>query len=75
MELDDERRQKGLEALAAISGSTGAAVVEGLKDIASDLADWIIAFSSLRPSTHSTWPARCSSSGVSRSRPEESRLT
>jgi len=38
MELDDERRRKGLEALAAISGSTGAAVVEGLKDIASDLA-------------------------------------
>ena len=39
------RQQLGEETLSVITGGTGAAVVEGLKDIAPDLADWIISFS------------------------------
>lgn len=34
-----------MKTLEAITGSSGEAVVESLKDIAPDLADWIIAFS------------------------------
>ena len=45
MASESERQQRGLAALAAITGGTGTAVVEGLKDIAPDLAEWIIAFS------------------------------
>jgi len=45
MASESERQQRGLAALAAITGGTGAAVVESLKDIAPDLADWIVAFS------------------------------
>lgn len=44
--MSDAKRQKlGEETLSAITGGTGAAVVESLKDIAPDLADWIISFS------------------------------
>jgi 4-carboxymuconolactone decarboxylase len=46
MLMNIENRQKlGEATLAAITGGTGAAVVESLKDIAPDLADWIISFS------------------------------
>ena len=43
--MGKERYDKGIEALKKITGSSGEAVVEGLKDIAPDLADWIIEFS------------------------------
>ncbi len=44
--MSDAKRQKlGEETLSAITGGTGAAVVESLKDVAPDLADWIISFS------------------------------
>ena len=42
---DDDRRTRGLRALTEIAGEPGAAVVQGLRDIAPDLADWIIDFS------------------------------
>lgn len=41
----DDRRKRGLQALAAITGESGAAVVDGLRDIAPDFADWIVDFS------------------------------
>ncbi len=41
----DERYARGYASLERITGGTGQAVVESLKDIAPDLADWIIAFS------------------------------
>ena len=41
----DDRRARGLRALAAITGESGAAVVDGLRDIAPDFADWIVDFS------------------------------
>ena len=37
MTVENERQQRGLAALAAITGGTGTAVVESLKDIAPDL--------------------------------------
>ena len=40
-----ESHDKGIEALKKITGSSGEAVVQGLKDIAPDLADWIVEFS------------------------------
>ncbi|BBO79078.1 4-carboxymuconolactone decarboxylase [Desulfosarcina widdelii] len=43
--MEDARYQTGLGALEKITGSSGSAVVESLKDIAPDLADWIIQFS------------------------------
>jgi len=43
--VEVDRQKLGEEALSAITGGTGAAVVEGLKDIAPDLAEWIISFS------------------------------
>jgi 4-carboxymuconolactone decarboxylase len=42
---DDDRRSRGLRALAEITGGSGQAVVESLHDIAPDLAEWIIEFS------------------------------
>ena len=39
--MGKDRYDKGIEALKKITGSSGEAVVEGLKDIAPDLADWI----------------------------------
>src|SRR5436190_3824123 len=45
MATENKRHSLGVAALAAITGSTGAAVVENLKDIAPDLAEWIISFS------------------------------
>ena len=45
MPIERNRQQLGEATLAAITGGTGAAVVESLKDIAPDLADWIISFS------------------------------
>jgi 4-carboxymuconolactone decarboxylase len=41
----DDRRARGLEALAEITGDTGEGVVNSLRDIAPDLADWIVDFS------------------------------
>jgi len=41
----DERHARGLRALAEFTGESGAAVVERLRDIAPDFADWIIEFS------------------------------
>jgi 4-carboxymuconolactone decarboxylase len=41
----DTRFELGATTLAAITGGTGASVVESLKDIAPDLADWIVSFS------------------------------
>ena len=45
MASQNERQERGAAALAAITGGTGAAVVESLKDVAPDLAQWIIDFS------------------------------
>jgi 4-carboxymuconolactone decarboxylase len=42
---EDKRHAIGESTLAAITGGTGTAVVDGLKDIAPDLAEWIISFS------------------------------
>ncbi|MGO9145070.1 MAG: carboxymuconolactone decarboxylase family protein [Desulfomonilia bacterium] len=42
--MQDQRYERGQKVLKAITGGTGPAVVEGLKDIAPDLAEWIIAF-------------------------------
>jgi 4-carboxymuconolactone decarboxylase len=41
----DDRRTRGLRALSEVTGESGAAVVDSLRDIAPDLADWIIDFS------------------------------
>jgi 4-carboxymuconolactone decarboxylase len=41
----DERRARGLRALAEITGESGQNVVDRLRDIAPDFADWIIDFS------------------------------
>ena len=41
----DDRRGRGLRALEEITGGAGEAVVESLRDIAPDLAEWIIDFS------------------------------
>jgi 4-carboxymuconolactone decarboxylase len=43
--MEQTRFEKGLETLKKITGSSGSAVVESLKDIAPELADWIISFS------------------------------
>ncbi len=40
-----DRYDRGIEALEKITGASGSTVVAGLKDIAPDLADWIIEFS------------------------------
>jgi 4-carboxymuconolactone decarboxylase len=40
----DDRRARGLRALAEITGADGEAVVDRLRDIAPDLADWIVDF-------------------------------
>jgi 4-carboxymuconolactone decarboxylase len=45
MSTKDARYERGLKTFEAITGGTGKAVVEGMKDIAPDLAEWIIAFS------------------------------
>lgn len=45
MSTKDDRYERGLKTLQAITGGTGRAIVEGMKDIAPDLAEWIIAFS------------------------------
>lgn len=39
-----DRRELGEKTLSSITSGTGAAVVESLKDIAPDFADWIISF-------------------------------
>ena len=41
----DDRRSRGLRALREITGESGAAVIDGLRGVAPDLADWIIDFS------------------------------
>lgn len=41
----DDRRSRGLRALAEITGEAGVAVVQDLRATAPDLADWIIDFS------------------------------
>ena len=40
-----DRHDLGVATLAAITGGIGSAVVDSLKDIAPDLAEWIISFS------------------------------
>ena len=45
MSDEKDRREAGVQALQSITGGTGEAVVEGLRDIAPDLAEWIISFS------------------------------
>ena len=45
MSAENKRHDLGVAALAAITGDTGTAIVDGLKDIAPDLAEWIISFS------------------------------
>lgn len=45
MTTEEQRYEFGVRALQSITGGTGAAVVESLKDIAPDLADWVISFS------------------------------
>jgi 4-carboxymuconolactone decarboxylase len=41
----DDRRTRGLRALAEITGEAGVAVIDGLRAIAPDFADWIVDFS------------------------------
>ena len=41
----DTRRERGLRALTEITGDSGSGVVESLRGIAPDLAEWIIDFS------------------------------
>jgi alkylhydroperoxidase/carboxymuconolactone decarboxylase family protein YurZ len=41
----DDRRTRGMRALTEITGASGAAVIDGLRDIAPDFADWIVDFS------------------------------
>jgi 4-carboxymuconolactone decarboxylase len=41
----DDRRARGLRALGEITGATGESVVDSLRDLAPDLADWIVDFS------------------------------
>ena len=41
----DDRRTRGLRALSEITGASGDAVVGDLRDVAPDLADWVIDFS------------------------------
>jgi 4-carboxymuconolactone decarboxylase len=43
--VSDDRRARGLRTLSEITGQSGSAVVDSLRDIAPDLADWIIDFS------------------------------
>ena len=40
----NDRHQLGVATLQSITKSTGEAVIEGLKDIAPDFADWIVSF-------------------------------
>ena len=42
---DDDRRTRGLRVLGEITGTSGEDVIATLRDIAPDLADWIIDFS------------------------------
>lgn len=44
MSEHSDRHAAGLATLHSITGSSGEAVVESLKDIAPDFADWIVAF-------------------------------
>jgi 4-carboxymuconolactone decarboxylase len=41
----EDRRTRGLRTLAEISGDSGKGVVDSLRDIAPDLANWIVDFS------------------------------
>ena len=41
----DERHARGMRALTELTGEAGAQVVEHLRDIAPDFADWIVEFS------------------------------
>jgi 4-carboxymuconolactone decarboxylase len=41
----DDRRVRGMRALAEITGEAGVEVVNGLRNIAPDFADWIVDFS------------------------------
>jgi 4-carboxymuconolactone decarboxylase len=41
----DERRVRGMRAMADITGEAGFAVLDSLRDIAPDLADWVVDFS------------------------------
>ncbi|CAN5142525.1 carboxymuconolactone decarboxylase family protein [soil metagenome] len=41
----DTRHDIGLATLEAITGASGSSVVDSLKDIAPDFADWVVAFS------------------------------
>lgn len=43
--MEDARHQKGVETLGKIAGPQGVAVIESMRDIAPDLADWIFSFS------------------------------
>ncbi|BBO71495.1 4-carboxymuconolactone decarboxylase [Desulfosarcina alkanivorans] len=43
--MSEQRYETGLKTLKKITASSGAAVIDGLKDLAPDLADWIIKFS------------------------------
>jgi 4-carboxymuconolactone decarboxylase len=42
---DTDRRARGLRALGEITGASGEQVVESLRDMAPDLAEWIVDFS------------------------------
>lgn len=43
--MESTRYERGLKTLEKITASSGAAVLESLKEIAPDLSDWIVAFS------------------------------
>jgi 4-carboxymuconolactone decarboxylase len=42
--IGQDMQDRGTEALQSITGHSGSTVVEGLKDLAPDLADWIVGF-------------------------------
>lgn len=44
MTTENKRHEIGEDALSAITGGNSTVVVESLKDIAPDLAEWIISF-------------------------------
>ena len=43
--FSDDRHTRGLRALEEITGESGESVVESLRDIAPDLAQWVVEFS------------------------------
>lgn len=45
MVIEDDRRQRGLQTFQDITGISGTAIIDSFKDIAPELAEWIMDFS------------------------------